>query len=748
MSILKRLEISGFKSFAKTMVLEFPVAVSAVVGPNGSGKSNIAEAMRWVLGEQSMKSLRGKKGEDLIFNGSQTAPRLGKASVTLVFDNRSKALPVDFEEILITRKIFRDGVNEYFINNSKVRLKDIIELLSNVGLGTSFHHIISQGEADRILSASSKERKQMLEEALGLKLYQMRKQESDRKLERTEENIKQVEALRREIQPHLRFLKKQAEKAEKTVMVREDLKKLYGEFLFREELYLKKEEEKIKAQKHDPQQELHRIEKECSSAPQDTRSAQIKNKISELKNKLSEKDSFLNNLRSQRNALQREMGRFEGMVELEESKAHHNDNQTPPVSVDKVKSLVSRLNLKIDDGAEEKDIARLKIILSEIKGYLHNFLSEITATDKRIMAADSLDLLKNKLKETTLLAQGAQEKEEAISKEISELRGQVEEENKTLTETEKEKIEMEARHKELSSFLNNIEAKEEALRLQKEENVREKSEARALVGDINREQPEEGVDMEKWWREQREEERRQVERLKIKLEDSGGIGEDVLKEYEEVKSRDEFFDKELGDLDNALKSVKELINELEEKIKQDFEVGLQKINKEFQEFLFGVFGGGRGELKVVKISKRASSEGEEAQLESATDGPLPEEERAGGEDGVEVVVSLPKKKVHSIEMLSGGERALTSIALLFAMTQVNPPPFLVLDETDAALDEANSKRYGDMIETLSKKTQLIIITHNRETMRRADVLYGVTMGSDSVSRLLSIKFVEAEQYSK
>ena len=129
--------------------MQFPVAVTTVVGPNGSGKSNVAEALRWVLGEQSMKSLRGKKGEDLIFNGSQTAAKMGRASVSLVFNNKSKILPIDFDELIITRLVHRSGENEYLINDSPVRLKDITEILGSVGLGASSHHIISQGEADR-----------------------------------------------------------------------------------------------------------------------------------------------------------------------------------------------------------------------------------------------------------------------------------------------------------------------------------------------------------------------------------------------------------------------------------------------------------------------------------------------------------------------------------------------------------------------------------------------------------------------
>ena len=184
---LEKLEIAGFKSFAKTTVLEFPARVTAIVGPNGSGKSNVVESLRWVLGEQSMKSLRGKKGEDLIWNGSPlstnarqpTTPRMGKASVTLVFDNTDHAIPLDFGKVIIKRTIFRDGAGEYYLNNSQVRLKDIVELAARLGLGEAKHNIINQGEVDRMLLATSRERRQMLEEALGLRVYQIKKNDAE-----------------------------------------------------------------------------------------------------------------------------------------------------------------------------------------------------------------------------------------------------------------------------------------------------------------------------------------------------------------------------------------------------------------------------------------------------------------------------------------------------------------------------------------------------------------------------------------
>ena len=238
---LKRLEIIGFKSFARKSVFEFNTAVSSIVGPNGSGKSNVAEAIRFVLGEQSMKSLRGKRGEDLIWNGSGNMARSNHASVAIAFDNSKKEFELDYDEVEIKRQVFRDGTNQYFINGTQVRLRDILELLAKVHIGATGHHIISQGEADRILNANIKERRTMVEEALGLKIYQWKIEESEKKLGKTEENIKQVESLRREIAPHIRFLKKQVEKIEKAKEMSEELKGLYAEYLKREEVYVKTE---------------------------------------------------------------------------------------------------------------------------------------------------------------------------------------------------------------------------------------------------------------------------------------------------------------------------------------------------------------------------------------------------------------------------------------------------------------------------------------------------------------------------
>lgn len=731
---LKKLELSGFKSFAKPARLEFPHPAVAIVGPNGSGKSNIAEAIRWVLGEQSIKSLRGKKGEDLIFNGSQTAPRLGKASVSLFLDNRKKILPIDYEEVKITRKVFRDGVNEYLVNDSKVRHKDVVEILGKIGIGSSGHHIISQGEADRILSASLKERRQMIEDALGLKIFQIKKAEAERKLEKTGENMKQVESLKKEIQPHLRFLKKQAEKAQEVSTLRENLKKFYAKYIFSESAYLTSEEKKISEEKNKIESELEKIKKEISGTAGGSRDSKILKAKRELEDKLREKEKSARELREKQNSVEREMGRLEGIIEVAGKKEAKEEKAVPS---SEAKNFIKELERLVDRGLGFFSVDEIKRILGEISGIIRDFSSRLDSGTK--ISGDEINEFKKKQKDTQELLVKIKEQEKKMVLDSDSLKKELDALEESLRGMEKERYEAEGRMKELNGFLESVKIKEDNLKIKKNDLKSEIGEARAMA-DYSGEETEEIFELGRWT-EERQGIKKEIERLKIKIDDSGAIGGEVLKEYEEVKKRDEFFEKELADLDKSVSSLEVLLKELEEKIGCDFKEGIEKINKEFQKFFEAMFGGGRAEL--VRIAPPRKSKKENADAEEINNGAENEEPQ----EGVEVRVNLPKKRIASLDMLSGGERALTSIALLFAMSQVNPPPFLVLDETDAALDEANSQKYGNMLKDLSERTQLLIITHNRETMSQAGILYGVTMGSDSISKLLSIKFTEAERYT-
>ena len=723
---LKRLELSGFKSFAKNTLLEFPVPISAVVGPNGSGKSNVADAIRWVLGEQSIKSLRGKRGEDLIFAGSSNVSRMPKASAVLVFDNAGREFPLEparaggFEEVSIGRRVYRDGLNDYLINGSEVRLKDIVELLAKVGFGSSQHHIIGQGEADRILYSSPSERREMIEDALGLKIFHLRRMEAGRKLERASENIQQVEALRKEIQPHLKFLKSQAEKFKVASELREKLKSEFQIYLSRKLAMIDQRGREVGERKHGPASELKKIESEIASVRERIEREEKKEAKEPGRNKLLEEK--LKKAREDEMASLRELGRLEGVIAVQERGSNRAVEEVVPKK--DVEKILSALTQRVDQALKENALEKILAILGDIKKSVFEFLQNLPGQKKT--GEFSLEDNKKGLSELKLKIERLQKEGRELSEEYEREASRARKEAEETRKDEKRFYHLELEAGKLKDALRSIELEEEKVKLLRGEYGRELEEARAYTGgEIAKGEPFSSP-------EELEDFRKKLERIKIKLEEAGGIDPAVLKEYREISSRDEFVDKELSDLTESREKLREVMKELEDRLKHDFKSGVSKINEEFQKFFHTMFGGGKASLKVIEKTHRKESD------ESEESGEVEEVE-----EGIDISVDLPRKRIKSLEMLSGGERALTSIALLFAVSAVHPPPFLVLDETDAALDEANSQRYAKMLEDLSKTTQLIVITHNRTTMKYAGILYGVTMGSDGVSKLLSIKFEEA-----
>ena len=263
---LKRLELQGFKSFADKTVLEFMPGITAVIGPNGSGKSNISDAIRWILGEQSMKSLRGAKSLDIIFAGTQNRKSLGFAEGSLVFDNTDGSLPIEYTEVIITRKIYRSGETGYFINKVPCRLKDVLELFMDTGIGKDGYSIIKKEKIDEILSNKSEDRRNIFEEAVGIVKYRTRKQESEKKLERTKLNLLRINDIIAEIETNIEPLKAQSEKAKKYLNLREELKNIeIGLFIYNIEKYkealeeIVKDEEIYKNQCNEEEGKLERI---------------------------------------------------------------------------------------------------------------------------------------------------------------------------------------------------------------------------------------------------------------------------------------------------------------------------------------------------------------------------------------------------------------------------------------------------------------------------------------------------------
>jgi chromosome segregation protein len=727
---LSLLTLSGFKSFGAKTVLSFPAKVTAVVGPNGSGKSNVAEAFAWVLGEQSMKSLRGKRGEDLIWNGSRTLARQSRASVTLTFDNSDRTLPFLFDEVTVGREVFRDGTNQYFINGSQVRLRDLHEALGGASLGGSRHHIISQGEADRVLSASPRERRELLEEALGLSVYHWKIEESEKKLLQTEENLREAKSVRRELSGHLRFMEREAEKIEKANRLREELGVLVRVYLANESKYLSFAMDDIAKKKNEPEMTLSEIKKALDSFHTIRRSDQETEELRSERERVS-RDIFTT--RDKRSEITRRIGRLEGMLDYAtlQKKAEEEKEEHLAVRVRDLEPALLTLEKKLETLRSSTDLSSISKVLEEAwtgLRYLFGLVKEAKGggepTRDTAPLKEEREILEKELNQITLEEKKLTEKDQKLAEEI-------EQKGMRLREEEREQFRLKTEAGNLERHIALFDEELRNLDREKEEFERLEREITVLVGvTAIADYQKEGDLTLGQNRESQEIRRRDIERLTLRLEDLGLPSQEILAEYEAMKERDTFLAREIGDLETTSQSLRALIGELEEKISNLFREGLDKVNNVFNEFFSILFDGGDASLALFKESEK---EGEE------TKDVLP---------GVLIKVNLPRKRVRSLDMLSGGERALTSIALLFAVSQVNPPPFLVLDETDAALDEANSKKYGDMLERLSKSSQLVVITHNRETMSRAQILYGVTMNSDGLSKILSVKFEEAVAIAK
>lgn len=751
---LKEIELLGFKSFGKKSLVSFTTPVTAIVGPNGSGKSNIVEAIRFVLGEQSIKSLRGKGGSDLIFKGSKGLSSSNRALVSITFDNSKKifsftnsgiGVSLDYDEVTISREVFSDGINKYSINGTEVRLKDITDLLSSVNIGSSGHHIISQGEADRVLNASNKDRRIMIEDALGLKVYQYRIRESERKIEKTQSNIKEIISLRKEIAPHLTFLKKQVAVVEKAEEMRNELRGLYEVYFSKESAYIKKETEKINHDKRVLNEKnvsldgrIDLIKKEKDEYHESDNLKQIRIYENEIFNIRREKDEKV-----------RSLGRIEGILEgIEKRFAKLLEKNERVISDTEWKNLISEIENQIDSALLKEDLPSVILFLNEIKSKIKSFYHSENNTQEIDIKKDSeYQEMQNSRNSILIQIEDLRKKENLLEETISDLKTKEDQSQFDIRDKERLLYELMREKNDVVSDLRSMEFKEEKLQSVKSALEVELVEANTLIGSevlayLHKEFNED-VD-----RGDQDELKRKIERIKIKLEDIGSSsGGDVIKEYQETLDRDSFLAKELDDLNISIDSLQKLIVDLKSTLDKEFKEGVYKINKQFQDFFALMFGGGGAFLSITmehrKIKKITEDEIEEISLIENEN-----EEEIGFERGIEINVSLPHKKVKDLNMLSGGERSLTSIALLFAISQVNPPPFLVLDETDAALDEANSKKYGNMLQNLSSCSQLIVVTHNRETMSRAQVLYGVTMGGEGSSKLLSIHLEDASMYAK
>ena len=976
---LKEIKASGFKSFADTIDIELTNGISGIVGPNGSGKSNVVDAVRWVLGEQSVKQLRGEGSmSDVIFTGSKSRRAASFASVTLVFDNSDKYLNIEYDEVQIKRTIYKTGENEYFINNTRARLKDILELFMDTGASKESFNIISQGDVANILSGKAEDRRVIFEEASGVLKYKKRKDEALRKLSKTHDNMARVDDIISELNTNMEPLKKQSEDAKIYLEKKEklenveialtvnDIEKYNYEYKYSKEkvseltlsitkmlsensseqakietiknnisklnseLYLKQQElvkvsanaEKLSGEKamiserskynsedvklHDNiislKEKILKIESQISALNKEIESEKSNNKVigEKLNNteiKLSEIEKNKENLNSKLNQKLREITAQKHRREVLMNSLENNSSL--PYSVKNVLnnpkltgihgvlgkllefeekysealevSLMSSVSHIVCDNEEDaKEAVRylknnnlgratflpISVIkprsidsesyetIKSMNGFV-DIASNLVRYDTKyrnivlsllgtIVVVDNIDnanliskKLKNRYKVVAMTGEvvniggsitgGSLKKNSILSEryelenvikdidvldsEIKEIENKINEvdDNYTNLELEKNSIiisvnsnseilknkynvlddltnEKSTLMTELSNnqnIVNNVVTNEEEkilneyykeiekrdelnieinqihkkIELENEDLINNESSLKNNNQEYNKAQEElksheikvNRLDVkidnllniltndysipyekakEKYILEIDSDEARSiVSTLKREIKSLGDVNVGAIEEYDRVKERYEFLNKQKEDLTNAENVLLEIITEMDDIMKDKFSSTFNKIKEAFNETFRKLFNGGKAELKLTDPSNIL-------------------------ETGIDIIALPPGKKLQHISLLSGGEKTLTAIALLFSILKVRPVPFCILDEVEAALDEVNVDNFGKYLKEFKGDTQFIIITHKKKTMEYADVLYGITMQESGVSKLVSVKLEE------
>ena len=722
--LLKRLELNGFKSFAGKTVLEFPEGITAIVGPNGSGKSNVVDAIRWLLGERDAKSLRGGKVEDLIFSGTPKRGRVGQASASLHFSNASGFFPIEYSEVTVGREVNRDGISKYYLNGSEVLLRDLIDFFARVRLGARGLIVVTQGNSDLFLQANPQGRREMLEEVLGLREYQLKKSDAERKLKASTQNLEKVRALIEEILPHLRGLRRQTNRWEKRSEYERELRDLENQYYGREWQTLTRARREIaeRIKKHSTEQE--RFSASLSDAQAELTAVEAKQPESQTE--LQKIKIETSRLREDQNLIQKELGRLEAQAEMEARVVAPKDGPAHHELLRLLRRVREELSGRME--ADPEELRRtVKSLLAEIEALIEPRTATPEAHKVSPALAGRLGELNAELKKLDSQLLHFRASEEALSLSQQDFHKEF---KAAVTRVEHAKEELERWHaseRQLEFERERVDLRAEELGRRIVETGRTAEEFAGVP--IHSEAPAvEGADAE-----------RRIFRLRGELAAMGEIDQNVVTEAKSTEDRYEFLTREAADLTKAQADLRQLTRDLAEKIRTEFASALVHINREFDKFFGLMFDGGRAELVLerpkVKVKQSEEEGGETDSEDKEEDAELEEEP----EEGIEVSIRLAKKRMGSLEALSGGERSLVGIAAIFAIISVSPPPFLVLDEIDAPLDERNARKFASLLKEFAKQTQFVLVTHNRATMEAADVLYGVTLDEDGTSKILSMK---------
>ena len=724
---LKHIKLSGFKSFVDSTKISFPTNMVGVVGPNGCGKSNVIDAIRWVLGELSAKNLRGESMVDVIFNGSENRKASGQCSIELLFDNSSAKIGgeyASYNEVSIKRVMTRDAQSDYFINNTKCRRKDVQDIFLGTGLGPSSYAIIEQGMVSKLVSAKPDELRTHIEEAAGVSKYRERRRETESRIKRTKENLSRVKDIRDEIGRLIKRLENQSKAAEKYKILKEEKSKIELDTAIIFSLEAKNNRDGL-------QKKLDALNRDLKikNAESDTIQSQIDQYRTENESVLSEYDIAQRNFYSigaeiaKREANLQNINKTENETKYKLEKARENlekakeseknfDELSPSEKamhlINSIIETLQKYNIKNDNVYSKA---------SELKELLTSILNIASAQSKSLteeyLSRESD--LSHQINEAEKSKQSIQEEMEAFVSKSSEaesilisLRQKQSKFNDDLRELENKKSIVDLDTKSLSEKSTNIRLELKTYEINLDNSNKKIHDAGIDINEINFE------DYKAITVSELEDKLTDVESKIIRL---GAINLAAPEEIAEESKRKEELDKQYDDLIEALEKLTGAIKKIDNETKTIFKDSFDAVNIKLKEVFPKLFGGGIAELTLTD------------------DDPL--------HAGVVLMARPPGKKNSSISQLSGGEKALTALALVFSIFDLNPAPFCLLDEVDAPLDDLNTLRFINMVEEMSKSVQFIFITHNKVSMERSDYLMGVTMQEAGVSRMVSVDVNQA-----
>ncbi len=724
---LKHIKLSGFKSFVDPTKISFPTNMVGVVGPNGCGKSNVIDAVRWVLGELSAKNLRGESMVDVIFNGSENRKASGQCSIELLFDNSSAKIGgeyASFNEVSIKRVMTRDAQSDYFINNTKCRRKDVQDIFLGTGLGPSSYAIIEQGMVTKLVSAKPDELRTHIEEAAGVSRYRERRRETESRIKRTRENLSRVKDIRDEIGRLIKRLENQAKAAEKYSELKKDKAKLELDkaVLFSIE---------AKSSRDDLQKKLDSLKRDLQikNAESETIQSQIDQFRTENESVLSEyeeaqknfyavgaeiakREANLHNINKNeqetKSNLEKVKQNYEKAKETEKNFEELSPSEKAMHILDSMINTIEKYGIK-NENIREKAI-ELKSLLTDIlniataqsKTLTEEYLSRQNDLEDQIVNAEKLKKsIENEMRDFVDKSSSA----ESVLISLRQKQSKFNEELRTF-ENKKSIADLDART--ISEKITNIRIEQKTYEINLDNSNKKIKDAGIDIDKID------FSEYEDMTIEELEDKLVNIESKIIKL---GAINLAAPEEIEEESKRKEELDEQYNDLTEALEKLTGAIKKIDQETKTIFNKSFDSVNSKLKEMFPKLFGGGVAELTLT----------EEDDLNA----------------GVILMARPPGKKNSSISQLSGGEKALTALALVFAIFDLNPAPFCLLDEVDAPLDDLNTLRFINMVEEMSKTVQFIFITHNKVSMERSDYLMGVTMQEAGVSRMVSVDVNQA-----